>query len=123
VCCSGIAKKGPASEGKNGSLKPHEKSLLVLLISGAAQAAIQNVSAVEFTATQAILKYQAPDGAPCTIEVSENPSFLPVVNDVNSVKFASAASDDRAGPAEFVETLRRQRLKIGTEVLAPIVCL
>ncbi len=73
------------------------ETLLLLLLSGAAQAAIQNVSAVEFTATQAILKYQAPDGAPCTIEVSENPNFLPVVNDVNPVKFASAASDGRAG--------------------------
>ena len=73
------------------------ETLLLLLLTGAAQAAIQNVSAVEFTATQAILKYQAPDTAACTVEVSENANFVPVVNDVDAAKFAMASSDLRPG--------------------------
>lgn len=60
-------------------------------------AAIQNVSVTEITATQAIIRYQAPDSSACTVEVSENTSYRPLVNDVDPVKFASAWSDSRQG--------------------------
>lgn len=73
------------------------ETLLVLLFALAGEAAIQNVSAVELTATQAILKYQAPDSTPCTVEVSENANFVPVVYDVDAVKFALASNDARPG--------------------------
>ena len=63
----------------------------------AADAAVQNVTVTEFSATQAIIKYQAPDQSPCTVEISENPTFIPAVNDVDPAKFGSASSDLRAG--------------------------
>lgn len=45
------------------------------------------------TSTQAIVSYIPPSGAACTIEVSESPSYSPVVNDVNTSLFASSNSD------------------------------
>ena len=75
-------------------------TLLLLFLSAAGQAAIQNVTVTEFTATQAILNYQAPDTAACKVEISENPSFLPLVNDVDPAKFTLASSDSRQGSVQ-----------------------
>ena len=73
---------------------------LFLAFTIAGKAAIQNVTVTEFTATQAILKYEAPDNSPCQVEVSEQPSFAPLVDDVDPAKFASAASDQRPGSVQ-----------------------
>jgi len=72
----------------------------VCLLAGLAQAAIQNVSIEGVTATQAILKYQAPDPTACTVGVSESPTLLPLVNAVDPARFASASSDARPGSAQ-----------------------
>src|ERR1051326_3828732 len=49
------------------------------------------------TSRQAILNYNAPDTLPCTVEVSENSSYTPVINDVNPVLFVGSNIDNRAG--------------------------
>ena len=71
--------------------------VLFCLLSTGAQATIQNVSILGSTATQALIHYTAPNNSPCTVEVSESPTYLPLVNDVDGTKFASASSDSRPG--------------------------
>lgn len=56
-------------------------------------AQITGLQVTGVTHTQAILSYTAPRPAPCTIEVSESPSFAPLVHDVNGRLFAGANSD------------------------------
>ena len=73
------------------------KTFFLLLLATPAGAAIGGAAVTEFTATQAILKYQAPDSSPCSVEVSENPNFQPLVHDVNPAKFTGAGNDNRAG--------------------------
>ena len=43
------------------------------------------------TNTQAVLSYTAPDNSPCMVEVSESPSYSPLVNDVNRHSVAGPA--------------------------------
>ena len=71
--------------------------VLFCLIATVAQGAIQNVSVLGTTATQALIRYTAPNNSPCNVEVSESPTYLPLVNDVDNAKFASASSDSRQG--------------------------
>src|SRR5690349_2700204 len=52
---------------------------------------------VSSTSRQILLSYTAPDANPCTIEVSENSSFSPLVTDVNPTLFPGANMDNRAG--------------------------
>ncbi|MDQ6676905.1 MAG: hypothetical protein M3Z09_06385, partial [Acidobacteriota bacterium] len=85
------------SSGMLQSRRMGKTFLLLLFTGGALAAAIQNVSVTEVTATQAIIRYEAPDNSACTVEVSENSNFRPLVNDVDPVKFASAWSDSRQG--------------------------
>lgn len=47
--------------------------------------------------TQAILEYQAPSNAPCTVEVSESESYKPLVFDVDPARFAGSSLDSRPG--------------------------
>src|SRR5690349_5539295 len=49
------------------------------------------------TSRQAILTYTAPDTLPCTVEVSENSNYTPLINDVNPLLFLGSNVDNRTG--------------------------
>jgi hypothetical protein len=91
-----------------------------LLVTGV-QGAIQNVSVLGTTATQALIRYTAPNNSPCNVEVSESPTFSPLVNDVDGTKFASAPSDARAGSisngAERTFVAGRRAAEIGLDTI------
>ena len=75
-----------------------KEALLGFLLSGlllAAQPANVNIAGV--TNTQAILSYNSPDDNDCRLEVSESPSFLPLVHDVDPSIFSGANTDSRLG--------------------------
>jgi len=96
------------------------KTFFLLLLATPAGAAIGGAAVTEFTATQAILKYQAPDSSPCSVEVSENPNFQPLVHDVNPAKFTGAGNDNRAGNvlagAERWFVIGKRAADVGLEV-------
>jgi hypothetical protein len=54
---------------------------------------ISGVQVTGVTNTQAVLQFNAPDSTACTIEVSESPTFSPLVNDVNPAMFTNANLD------------------------------
>ena len=54
---------------------------------------------VTTTETQAVLRYQAPDANPCTVQVSENSALTPLDHDVDPALFAGSSLDTRAGSA------------------------
>ena len=60
------------------------------------------------TATQVLLSYTAPDSLPCAVQISESPSFSPLVEDVNPALFNSAGSDTvhAVTPAGTARTIR-----------------
>src|SRR5215472_14436887 len=58
---------------------------------------ITNLIVVGASNTQAMLSYTAPDTNPCTIEASEDASYSPLANDVNTTLFAGSNSDSRDG--------------------------
>jgi uncharacterized protein (TIGR03437 family) len=68
---------------------------LLLFAIGGAQAAISGVQVAGATNVQAVISYQAPNDAGCTIEVSEDPSLRPPVNDVNPDLFPGSNLDTR----------------------------
>ncbi len=47
------------------------------------------------TNTQAVLTYSAPDGVPCTVAVSQQPSMTPLVRDVDPALFPGSDQDTR----------------------------
>jgi len=58
---------------------------------------IANLTVAGVTSTQAIINYTSPVTSPCTVEVSENTSFNPLVNDVNPMLFPGSNLDNRVG--------------------------
>lgn len=60
-------------------------------------AAIGEVRLLGVTNTQAVLAYLAPDSSACTVEVSESPSFSPLVHDVDPALFSGSNQDTRSG--------------------------
>src|ERR1035438_5959282 len=71
-------------------------SMMVLTVS-MAYGAVGNLQVRGVTATQAILAYRAPDTNPCSVEVSESPSYRPLAHDVDPALFAGSNLDNRDG--------------------------
>ena len=65
----------------------------VVVLTGIAHGAITNARAVGATNTQAILAYTAPSEAACTIEVSENSGYSPLVYAVDAGLFPGSNGD------------------------------
>src|ERR1700682_2365126 len=89
-----------------GSLMKIAATCLVLCIPASAQTSMRVYGV---SATQALLYYDAPDQSPCTIQVSESPSYLPLVADLDPLLFPGADSD-----------AERNILPAGTSRLVPI---
>ncbi len=70
---------------------------LLCLCAVLAQGAVSDVKIIGSTNVQSLLTYTSPDDSACTLEVSEQPSLRPLVNDVNPALFPGADSDARAG--------------------------
>lgn len=68
---------------------------LALLIPLSAYAAVTNVRVLGVSNTQAHIRYTAPDANACTIEVSEESDYDPLVNDVNGTHYSGASLDSR----------------------------
>jgi len=69
--------------------------LLGVILCPEVWAQIAKVQVAGLTATQAILTYEAPDPNPCTVAVSEDSHLVPLIADVDPVKFPGSASDAR----------------------------
>ena len=70
--------------------------LIAALTVQVAAGAVGNLAVRGVTHTQAILTYTAPNSGACSVEVSESPSYSPLVHDVNPVLFAGSNLDSRA---------------------------
>ena len=93
----------------------------LLLCTGTGARAAITVSNISATATQALLPYTAPDSSPCTVEVSESPSYSPLVHDVDPTLFQNANLDSRPGGVsrgtERVFVLGKRSAEIGLDTV------
>src|ERR1035438_6769106 len=89
------------------------KLSMIVLTASMAYGAVGNLQVRGVTSTQAILAYRAPDTNPCSVEVSESPSYSPLAHDVDPALFAGSNLDNRpdttaSGPQRvFVAGKRR----------------
>jgi len=70
---------------------------LLFLLAFPVFGAITNFQVTDSTPTAVILRYAAPTLASCTLEVSESPTYVPLVPDVDTALFPGANSDARNG--------------------------
>lgn len=76
------------------------KILIAFTLSmSAAFAAVTNVRVIGTHNTQAVISYTAPSSAACTVEVSEESDYTPLVHDVDGALFSGADQDSRAASA------------------------
>jgi hypothetical protein len=78
---------------------------MIVLTASMAYGAVGNLQVRGVTSTQAILAYRAPDTNPCSVEVSESPSYLPLAHDVDPTLFTGSNLDNR--PEATVSGLQR----------------
>src|SRR4051794_16634108 len=64
---------------------------------GVSQAAISAVQISGVTNVQAAISFQAPADVRCRLEASEDPSYQPLVHDVNPALFTGSDLDNRTG--------------------------
>src|SRR5882762_2453884 len=69
---------------------------VLLLAAPAVFGAVGNLAVRGVTSTQAVLTYSAPDANACPVQVSELPTYLPLVHDVDPAIFAGSNLDSRA---------------------------
>ena len=83
------------------------KLSMIVLTASMAYGAVGNLQVRGVTSTQAILAYRAPDTNPCSIEVSESPSYRPLAHDVDPALFAGADQDNRDGTTSGLQRVYR----------------
>src|SRR4051794_12287406 len=71
------------------------KVSVLALVATSAFGAIGNVEVRGVTSTQASISYTAPDASACSVEVSESPTYRPLVHDVDPVLFSGSNLDGR----------------------------
>src|SRR6476659_9136073 len=83
-----------------------------------AQSAI-DISVINVSPTQAILRYNAPHNKPCRVVASEQESFSPSVFDTDATQFRGANQDNRPssiGDSQMrVFVLGRRTSKLGAD--------
>jgi hypothetical protein len=79
---------------------------LSLLLAAPALSQQIEIRTVRATHQQLVISYNAPAGVACKIEVSESPTYAPLVHDVNGVLFTGSDSDLTRDGAYIHESLR-----------------
>lgn len=69
---------------------------LILLLALTLSGAVTDLKVTGVTNVQAVIQYTAPTTSACTVEVSESPSYSPLVHDVNPTLFPGSQLDSRA---------------------------
>ncbi|MCU1234468.1 MAG: hypothetical protein JWP63_2435 [Candidatus Solibacter sp.] len=94
------------------------KVSVLALLASTAFGAISNVQ-LRVTSTQASLSYIAPDASACSVEVSESPSYRPLVHDVDPVLYSGSNLDSRpegiTGAEERVFVAGKRRAEKGLD--------